>query len=66
MPQFVVADDFEAWLATFKATVTAINHAVKHAQPATTACTKCDPLHPMIVQRADPMQSQTAKREGKT
>ncbi|SCV67782.1 BQ2448_5393 [Microbotryum intermedium] len=27
MPQFVVADDFEAWLATFKATVTAINHA---------------------------------------
>ncbi|SCZ93921.1 BZ3500_MvSof-1268-A1-R1_Chr6-3g08988 [Microbotryum saponariae] len=48
MPQFVVGDDFEAWLATFRATVNAINNAVKQAQPSTAACT-CDPLHPMIV-----------------
>ncbi|SGZ28312.1 BQ5605_C027g10311 [Microbotryum silenes-dioicae] len=48
MPQFVVGDNFEAWLATFRATVNSLNNAVKHAQPSTAACT-CDPLHPMIV-----------------
>ncbi|SGZ15865.1 BQ5605_C029g10707 [Microbotryum silenes-dioicae] len=50
MPQFVIGDDFEAWLAIFRATVNAINNAVKHAQPSTVPC-GCDPdpLHPMIV-----------------